>query len=116
MAEAELVSITSDEERKMLYQEFKKMGLPGAGNFFWIGLHRNVSGSWHWTDRNPFKYQHWQGPHGLHHYQCVKSALTNENSGWFKASCSEKHNYVCKVKRGNYYIFQSYAIIIFHLQ
>ena len=101
VAEAELVSVLSAEEKLMLFKGFRNMGLPGVGNYYWLGLRRNSTKTqdWYWTDRSKLKNQYWYGQ-GARNFRCAKASLSNSRSFWFTANCAEKNNYVCKVRRG----------------
>ena len=104
VAQADLVSIVSSDEQKMLYNALLYNGLPMEENFFWTGL-KQKNEMWSWTDRSKFQYQNWKSADiaELQEPICVKASLTSVHGGWVTANCSEKHIFVCKVKRGLLY-------------
>lgn len=102
VASADLVSITSQDEHDYVDRLFKSYKLSGYNDYYWVGLYKNgTNDGFHWTDGSKNSYQDWQNtPHGVNN-SCVKSSLySTQKSSWIAASCTEKHYFVCKVKRG----------------
>lgn len=96
-ARADLVSISSTSEQKMLQRLFKDLNATNAK--YWIGLTNQNSSEFYWTDGTYYDYSSWRvGSSG--NESCVKSSINfNAREGtWVKASCNESIYYVCKLK------------------
>ena len=107
VAEADLVSILTNDEQQMLLDEFKKRGLYNGK--FWIGLTKQNSSRVYWTDGTYYRdYANWKG--ASQNASCVISAVSDGK--WDAAVCSEKNNYVCKVARGKKLLYSNSINVI----
>ena len=96
-ARADLVSITSTAEQRMLQKLFRDLNDTNAN--YWIGLTNQNSSGFYWTDGTYYDYTNMRS--GLSgNKSCVKSSVSfNSSEGtWVKARCNESNNYVCKLE------------------
>lgn len=94
---ADLVSIDSTDEQRMLQKLFRDLNATNAN--YWIGLTNQNSSDFYWTDGTYFDYSNWRG-WSSDNGACVKSSVNfNASEGtWVKARCNESNNYVCKLE------------------
>ena len=106
IAKADLVSITTKAEQDMLEETFRDLGANSTD--YWTGLTKQNSTGFYWIDGTYLKYKNWRGASNRSQ-ECVKSSVSyNANQGsWIIATCSQQHNYVCKLPRSKSFIFQS---------
>lgn len=80
-----LASIPTSDVQKRLEQII-------TNDKYWLGYHRN-SGVWTWSDHSFSQYRHSTPGTG----DCM--SMSTNTSGWWKPTdCTEKMNYICKVK------------------
>ena len=96
-ARADLVSITSKAEQRMLQKLFRDLNATTAN--YWIGLTSENSSGFYWTDGTYYDYTNMRSGFSGNK-SCVKSSVSfNSSEGaWVKARCNESNNYVCKLE------------------